>query len=282
MLMPRIRKSEVLFAGAGSLLLHAVPLVILMAAPANIFGLAREASDSVGLEAITTITVEAVPIEVSQASEAPPPATIEQAAAVPTPPASAPHEPAPDPEPPMIDPPVAEPLPQTKTAEAKIEPSEIVAVPAETQPAELERMKPAETPAVEEPRAVERPKKAARKPPPMPPVAARPASIERAGPTEGAKGASKPTATRGDMIAYAALVRNRLAERKPSGRGRRGTVAIAFAIDRKGKVGQATVQKSSGHAELDSAALTAVAAAGPLPPPPDGRDHSFVLPFHFR
>jgi protein TonB len=282
MVMPHIRKPEVLVAGAGSLLIHAVPLAIVLAAPANTFGLGREASDSTSLEAITTITVEAIPVEASQASEAPPPATIEQAAAVPTPPVPVPEEPAREPEPPIIDPPVVEPLPQPKTAEAKAEPSEIVAVPAEAQPAELERLKPAETPAVEEPRALERPKEAARKPPPMSPVAARSASSERAGPTDGAKGASKPNAARGDLIAYAALVRNRLAERKPSGRGRKGTVAIAFAIDRMGKVGQTSVHSSSGHAELDKAALTAVAAAGPLPPPPDGRDHSFVLPFHFR
>lgn len=95
-------------------------------------------------------------------------------------------------------------------------------------------------------------------------------------------GSHKATASRGDLLAYAGLIRGRLAKRKPKTRGHVGTVVVAFGIAPSGSVSFATIERKSGVPVLDEAALKAVREAGPFPPTPDGRDHAFVLPFEFR
>jgi TonB family protein len=50
--------------------------------------------------------------------------------------------------------------------------------------------------------------------------------------------------------------------------GREGTVVIRFVLNRAGHVVSAKVEKSSGDAVLDKAALETVRVADPLPPPP--------------
>lgn len=48
----------------------------------------------------------------------------------------------------------------------------------------------------------------------------------------------------------------------------RGTVLVAFSLDRSGLVVAQAVDTSSGHPALDAAALDMLARAQPLPPPP--------------
>lgn len=105
-------------------------------------------------------------------------------------------------------------------------------------------------------------------------------SVSRAG-QSGSTG--QVSASRGDILSYAARVRARVAGRKPAGNGVRGTVIISFSVTRSGGLGGARIAASSGSSALDSAALSAVQGAGPFPPPPGGAGSlSFSVPFHYR
>jgi protein TonB len=55
-----------------------------------------------------------------------------------------------------------------------------------------------------------------------------------------------------------------------------GTVEVSFAVDHTGHVLSHQIEKSSGHAELDAAALSMVERAQPLPPFPDGMTQSEI------
>jgi TonB family protein len=66
--------------------------------------------------------------------------------------------------------------------------------------------------------------------------------------------------------------------------GRRGTVAIQFAIDRQGGVPKLVIVpgRSSGVDALDRAAVAGISAAGPFPPlPKDFKGNQIVLQFEF-
>ncbi|MGE0483220.1 MAG: energy transducer TonB [Gammaproteobacteria bacterium] len=67
-------------------------------------------------------------------------------------------------------------------------------------------------------------------------------------------------------------------------RKHQGVVTLAFTIARDGRVQSARVERGSGHAELDQAALDMLAAASPVPAIPDalGRDTlSLAIPIEF-
>jgi len=98
--------------------------------------------------------------------------------------------------------------------------------------------------------------------------------------TPGSSG--RVSASAGSAINYAALVRARVAARKPSGNGRRGTVVIAFGVSRSGGMSFASVARSSGDSGLDRSVLAAVRGAGPFPTPPPGASLRFAIPFYFR
>ena len=85
----------------------------------------------------------------------------------------------------------------------------------------------------------------------------------------------------GSSVNYAAMVRARVAARKPSGGGRRGTVVIAFGVTRSGGLGYASIARSSGDPGLDRSVLAAVRGAS-FPAPPPGAGTRFAVPFHFR
>ena len=65
--------------------------------------------------------------------------------------------------------------------------------------------------------------------------------------------------------------------------GKLGEVLIRFRVLRDGAVESPAVVGSSGHLELDDAALSAISSASPLGPPPAGFDGPFVeFEFRFR
>jgi protein TonB len=94
--------------------------------------------------------------------------------------------------------------------------------------------------------------------------------------------AGRTSASTGSSINYAALVRARVAARKPAGGGRRGTVVIAFGVTRSGGMSFASIARSSGNPGLDRSVLAAVRSAGPFPAPPPGAGLRFAIPFHFK
>lgn len=90
------------------------------------------------------------------------------------------------------------------------------------------------------------------------------------------------SASAGSSINYAALVRARVAGRKPAGGGRRGTVVVAFGVTRSGGLAFASIARSSGDPGLDRSVLSAVRGAGPFPAPPPGAGLRFAMPFYFK
>lgn len=108
------------------------------------------------------------------------------------------------------------------------------------------------------------------------------ASIAAAGLEKGAVTAGRASASKGDLIAYAALVRQRLAAKKPSGRGHRGTVVVSFDVSGTGIIDNVIVLQSKASSALENVAVASVRSAGPLPPPPDGKPRTFSVPFQFK
>ncbi len=93
---------------------------------------------------------------------------------------------------------------------------------------------------------------------------------------------ARVSASTGSAVNYAALVRARVAARKPAGGGRRGTVVVFFGVSRSGALVSASVSRSSGNPSLDASVLSAVRGAGPFPTPPPGANLSFRMPFNFK
>lgn len=92
----------------------------------------------------------------------------------------------------------------------------------------------------------------------------------------------KVSASAGSVRNYAAIVRARVAGRRPPGSGKRGTVVVAFAISRAGGLSYVRLAGSSGDAVLDRTVLSAVRSAAPFPTPPPGAQLQFSMPFYFR
>jgi protein TonB len=95
----------------------------------------------------------------------------------------------------------------------------------------------------------------------------------------------RTSASTGSMLNYAAVVRARVASRKPAGIGGAGRVVVGFKITPGGGLALARVVSSSGNAALDRLALSAVHRAAPFPTPPAGassRQLSYSMSFTFN
>lgn len=100
-----------------------------------------------------------------------------------------------------------------------------------------------------------------------------------------ARSSGRVSASTGSAVNYAALVRARVAARRPSGSGRDGTVVITFGVTRSGGLDFTRVLRSSGDTGLDNSVLAAVRSAAPFPiPPPNASPVQlrFTMPFDFR
>ena len=100
-----------------------------------------------------------------------------------------------------------------------------------------------------------------------------------------ARAEARISASTGNVLAYAARIRARVAGHRPAGRGFRGRVVVAFGVTAQGGLAFASLRRSSGNTAIDTAALQAVHRASPFPPPPPGTPQSrlsFSVPFEFR
>jgi len=177
---------------------------------------------------------------------------------------------------PVASPPAPEPLiPETELAEAPIEKE------AEPVPVAVARPKPA---------AKKQPPAAAR--PVAPPVAAAPAA-PGSGTASGTGTDSRssapewaPTArVRYEQVLFAWMNRHKQYPTLAQRRGLEGSGSIRVRIDREGRVLERTVDRSTGEAMLDQAALDMVRRANPFPAvPPEyaGDGFEFVAPIQYR
>ncbi|WP_126420218.1 energy transducer TonB [Asticcacaulis excentricus] len=107
-----------------------------------------------------------------------------------------------------------------------------------------------------------------------PPSAGSPASDAATSPPT-ASGASRPSAGQGPPpAAYAARLRHHIEQFKlypPQAKRRRieGEVVLSFQMDRQGRILTSRIERGSGSADIDRAALAMLADAQPLPRPPD-------------
>ncbi|MBI1208995.1 MAG: TonB family protein [Azospirillum sp.] len=86
------------------------------------------------------------------------------------------------------------------------------------------------------------------------------------------------------LNAYGALVHRLVTERKPAGISLGGTAVVTFTIAPSGALVSAELTISSGQAVLDQAALDALNAAAPFPPPPAeaaAAPLTFSIAFHY-
>jgi periplasmic protein TonB len=183
----------------------------------------------------------------------------------------------PDPAPPVEEQKPEEPPPPP--VEATTPPPEEVAPPDPEPPPppkeELTRPeeKPVPSPRVEKPKVVQ-----PKKPPPKP----RQASLAPAVGAPSVASSASQADWRGSL--RAALLRNKRYPSEAASNHETGSVVIAFAVDRGGRVVSRHVVRSSGHPSLDQEALATVDRSQPLPAPPadiSSGDLKMTVPLNF-
>jgi protein TonB len=304
----RSRQIRILAAMAGSLLLH-LPLLLAVLAVGCDQGRSKAHSESISLEAVETFIVEAVP-EIP--NPAPPATSMPQQATsadADTMDRDGKDQRSPSkslerlvidrtewPKPALQAPPEVEPIQESHKAEP-VEPDALESAtekPENPEPPKPTEAVAAEAPAGERSKPDERQKDQSEREPvkePVRKVQEKAKHAERAEMSRAATAASRgpgkdnggrATASHGDLVSYAALVRARVASHKPAGNGYRGTAVVSFGVSGGGSVMFASLASSSGSSTLDRAAVAAVRSAGPFPPPPDHSPRSFSVPFHFE
>jgi len=183
----------------------------------------------------------------------------------------------PDPAPPVEEQKPEEPPPPP--VEAATPPPEEVAPPDPEPPPP-----PKEELTIPEEKPVPPPKpkvvQPAKKPPPPKPV--RQASLAPTAGTPSVASSASQADWRG--LLRAALLRNKRYPSEAASNHETGSVVIAFAVDRGGRVTSRHVVRSSGHPSLDQEALATVDRSQPLPAPPadiPSGDLKMTVPLNF-
>ena len=183
-------------------------------------------------------------------------------------------EPLPEPTPPPVEPPpeeVPEPVvepPQESIPDVVEAPAPAVVAPMPVQAsASLQerrrRPKPPARPAAKPPEQKAAPRTSA----PAPSQAPRAQTAASAQP--GAKQAPpsvSPARWQSQLMGH--LNRRKQYPRSSQSRREEGVVLLKFSIDKAGNVLSSSIARSSGHADLDKAALTMISRASPVPAPP--------------
>ena len=176
--------------------------------------------------------------------------------------------PAPDAPPPAMDRP--DPPPPKETIRSRTE--RTTEAPPETAPAKVE---PPDVPAKEAP-----PKRTTKPAPGGQAAETAAGSGGKAAVGSGGKAeeASPKKADRSDFLAtWGAKIKARIDRKKvyPKGvKGVRGQATVALTVSRSGQLLSVSVSKSSGHPELDAAAVKAVLRVGRFPAAPKGLDEA--------
>lgn len=286
----RVRLLLMSAAGTASLLVHAgIALALLDWAGRTNAGAISEPSDAVSVELVATDTIDALtPERTSEPAPSP-------EAPAPVAGSSTPTKPGETADPPEKHEPVekAEPAPapdaddtDTRAAD-RGEPSDVPPVPAvHAAPAPDT---PPEVAVPEPPKAMVQGEEAQAKAKETRKVEKKVVQplggiVSKAKAGKGT-GSGKVSASAGSMLAYANLVRARVAPTRSSETGTVGTAVVAFGLTTTGSLAYARIARSSGNAANDAVALAAVRGAAPFPPPPPGATPSqlqFTIPYYFQ
>jgi protein TonB len=285
-----VRALAITASSVVSLLLHGSVLAAVL-----LLGEPTPGASSLPTEAIS---IEIIPSDVLDSARASPsPEAAASASAVQSDPGAIEDVASPAPVQPEPVKPLEEPAPaEPRTAAVPDDPpqssdSPLAAhheVPTEPALEQAPAAEPEETspPAASPPRPVEKEKRATLR---RPRETRKAPSRKGGAPSRAAKGSApssaRVSASPGAVINYAAVVRARVASRRPPGPGKRGTVVITFGVSRSGGLAFANISRSSGDAGLDRTVLSAVRSAAPFPTPPAGSSPGqlrFSMPFYFH
>jgi len=183
-----------------------------------------------------------------------------------------------------------DPTPEKQTEEAKVEPEQQPEKPPEKVEVQPDNAPQPELAVLPPPKPVEKPKEKTKPKHRTASLAAAPSSAEHradraAAPTAGANSRNPNAVPNWKSQLVSQLERHKRYPSEAQSRGERGVVQLAFSIDRGGGVHHARIVRSSGSSALDSATLSLVARAAPLPPPPpevSGSQIPIVVPIRYN
>jgi periplasmic protein TonB len=146
--------------------------------------------------------------------------------------------------------------------------------PEPEKPKELDEPKPKDADALIEKKEEEKKKQL------TPPPTAQAAQVSGQGAAQANRG--RVSASYGEERAYGAIVRARIARRKPANVAHRGVTVVAFTIGATGDIVRCRVSTSSGDRDADDASMNAVHESAPFPPPPPEMvPVTYAIPFNY-